>query len=354
MSGMKTLPSARAMRLAWQRRDAAYDGLFFLAVRTTGIYCRPTCPARKPLPRNVEYFATPQDAEAGGYRACKRCRPLEGDTRPQWARGLLAELERAPDARITSDGLRARGVDPSTARRWFRRHTGMSFAAYARAQRVGEAHAAMRAGARLDDAVGAAGFASHSGFRDAFARVFGAAPGRARRTGSVVTGWLPSPLGPLLVAAVEDGVCLLEFGEPARLDGQLRRLRAAFGAATVPGRNSHLERLERELEEYFAGRLREFSVPLVIRGTPFQEKVWRALLRIPYGSTCSYADVARAVRSPAAVRAVGTANGSNRLAILVPCHRVVNTGGKLGGYGGGLHRKQFLLDLERDAVARGQ
>jgi AraC family transcriptional regulator of adaptative response/methylated-DNA-[protein]-cysteine methyltransferase len=148
-------------------------------------------------------------------------------------------------------------------------------------------------------------------------------------------------------------VCLLEFGDPAHLARQIARLRAAHAAPAVPGRNAHLDRLERELESYFAGGLREVAVPLALRGTPFQEKVWRALLEIPYGETRSYLDVARAVRAPAATRAVGTANGSNRVAIVVPCHRVVNADGRLGGYGGGLHRKRFLLDLERETLARG-
>lgn len=350
---MQTLPSAQQMRRAWQRRDAAYDGLFFLAVRTTGIYCRPTCPARKPLPRNVTYFATPAAAEAAGFRACKRCRPATADARPEWARRLLADLERAPETPLRGADLRARGVDPSTARRWFQRHLGMSFAAYARTRRVGGAHAALRTGARLDEAVGAAGFASHSGFRDAFARAFGEAPGRARGRDGIVFDWISSPVGPLVIAATGAGIVLLEFGDPAHLTRQIERLRAVHDAPAAPGRNAHLDRLERELEEYFAGRRREFATPLVQRGTPFQERVWRALLEVPYGETRSYLDVARAIRAPGAMRAVGTANGSNRIAIAIPCHRIVNADGRLGGYGGGLHRKRFLLELERTTLAGG-
>ncbi len=343
---MKTLPSVREMERAWQARDAAYDGLFLLGVRTTGIFCRPTCPARKPLPRNVTYFGSADEAAAAGFRACKRCRPLAEDEHPPWAKDLLAQIERAPTAPVTEAALRARGVDPTTARRWFRKHVGMSPAAFARARRVGSAHAALRSGGKLDDAVADSGFESHSGFREAFARVFGAAPGQARARGSIVFSWLPSPVGPLVVAATGEGLCLLEFGDPARLGPQIERLRARFQMPAVPGRNAHLDLVERELRSYFAGRLRGFTVPVLIRGTPFQERVWRALLDIPYGVTCSYGDVARAVGSPAAVRAVGTANGANRVAIVIPCHRVVNTGGKLGGYGGGLHRKRFLLELE--------
>ena len=160
-------------------------------------------------------------------------------------------------------------------------------------------------------------------------------------------GWIESPLGPLIAGATEEGVCLLEFTDRRKLEAQLQTLRRRFKVHIVPGENAHLQQLKRELVDYFAGRLQQFRVPLIYPGTPFQEQVWSELLRIPYGETRSYEDMARSIQNPGAVRAVGHANGSNRIAIVIPCHRVVNKGGKLGGYGGGLRRKQFLLDLER-------
>ncbi len=155
----------------------------------------------------------------------------------------------------------------------------------------------------------------------------------------VVTIALPSPVGPLLAAAVDDGICLLEFAEPNRQEQQLAVLRRQFGEAIGPGRHPHLDQLAAELEEYFAGTRREFAVPLAISGTSFQERVWRQLRQIPYGTTCSYEDIARALGDANAVRAVGRANGQNRVAIVIPCHRVINKGGGLGGYGGGLWRR---------------
>jgi len=163
----------------------------------------------------------------------------------------------------------------------------------------------------------------------------------------VVTTSLDSPVGPLLVGATDDGICLLEFAEPARQQVQLAALRRQFGDAVEPGRHDHTDRLAEELAEYFAGARREFTVPIVFPGTPFQQRVWGQLLAIPYGETRSYEDVACALGMPAASRAVGRANGQNRVAIVIPCHRVVNKGGGLGGYGGELGRKRFLLDLER-------
>lgn len=159
--------------------------------------------------------------------------------------------------------------------------------------------------------------------------------------------WLPSPLGPLVIGATQRGVCLVEFKDPERFAPQLETISELLDVPTVAGKNEHLDKLEAELEAYFAGKLREFTVPLVHPGTPFQERVWTALRSIPYGVTWSYAELARAVGAERGQRAVGRANGANRIAILIPCHRVVNQGGQLGGYGGGLERKEFLLGLER-------
>jgi AraC family transcriptional regulator of adaptative response/methylated-DNA-[protein]-cysteine methyltransferase len=162
----------------------------------------------------------------------------------------------------------------------------------------------------------------------------------------VTTARLDSPLGPLVAGATAEGICLLEFDDRQALDAQMATVRKRFPGAMTPGEHEHLEQLKDELERYFAGTLTEFRVPLVYPGSPFQEAVWKALLRIPYGETWSYEELARVVGSPGAQRAVGRANGCNRVAIVIPCHRVVNKDGRLGGYGGGLWRKQFLLDLE--------
>jgi AraC family transcriptional regulator of adaptative response/methylated-DNA-[protein]-cysteine methyltransferase len=187
---------------------------------------------------------------------------------------------------------------------------------------------------------------SHSGFRDAFAQLVGTPPGRARTGEPVTYSIVDSPVGPLATAAVQAGIVLLEFGDLARINEQAPRLQKWFNGPLISGTYPHLDQLASELEEYFAGTRRDFTVPLVMRGSPFEMKVWQALQNIPYGTTCSYGDIARVVGSPKAVRAVGSANGRNRIAIVIPCHRVVNTGGALGGYGGGLWRKKRLLEIE--------
>ncbi len=351
MNTTHTLPPVAEMERAYLRRDGAFNGLFYLGVRTTGVFCRPTCPARKPRPKNVEYFATAREALLAGYRPCKRCRPLEADEQPPWATQLLADVEREPASRITDGDLAARGVDPATVRRYFRRHYGMTFQAFARARRLGGALRGIRDGKPLDSAVFEGGYDSHSGFREAFARTFGGTPGSSRGRDCVLLARLRSPLGPLVAGATAEGVCLLEFADRRMLEAQLATMRKHLNAPAVPGTNDHLRRLETELTAYFAGKLQAFSVPLVYPGTTFQRRVWEELLRIPYGRTRSYEELAVAVGLPGGQRPVGRANGLNRIAIVIPCHRVVRKDGHLGGYGGGLRRKQFLLDLERGRMS---
>ena len=336
------------MQRAYKKSDAVYDGIFFLGVRTTGVFCRPSCPARKPLPSNVEYFPSAREAVFAGYRPCKRCRPMEQPgSPPQWVKRLLAEVEQDPARRLTNTDLSGLGINPATARRYFLKHYGMTFQAYSRARRLGRALVQIRDGGDFDEAILGHGYESHSGFREAFAHTFGKPPGRSRDLNCVVTSWLDSPLGPLVASATDEGVCLLEFTDRRMLERQFEALRRLFSSALVPGKNRHIARLEKELVEYFAGKRRRFTVPLVYPGTPFQRRVWEELLRIPHGKTRSYDDVAVAIGAKGSHRAVAQANGMNRISILIPCHRVLNKDGRLGGYGGGLWRKQYLLDLER-------
>jgi AraC family transcriptional regulator of adaptative response/methylated-DNA-[protein]-cysteine methyltransferase len=353
METWPSIPPQPVMERAFLARDASFDGLFVTGVRSTGIFCRPSCSARKPLARNLEFFGSIREALFAGYRPCLRCRPLRvGGSHPAEIERVLDVVEKNPEARLKDADLRAMGVAPARARRYFRSHFGMTFQAYSRGRRLGRAFQQIRKGSSLEDVTLGHGFESHSGFREAFRRAFGTPPGRARAGECILAAWLETPLGPMVAAATERAVCLLEFSDRRMLEAQLLRLRARFGVPILPGSSDPIERLREELTRYFEGKLERFTVPLVTPGTPFQERVWAELLRIPYAVTRSYEDIARRIGSPGACRAVGTANGMNRIAIVIPCHRVVNSGGKLGGYGGGLWRKQWLLRLEQDARAR--
>lgn len=345
---MKPTPNENEMDRAFRKRDGSYDGIFYIGVRTTGVFCRPSCPARRPRPENVEFFPTTKQALFAGYRPCKRCEPLKaGGGLPGWAASLLERVERDPTARMRDADLRALGIEPAKARRFFISRFGMTFQAYCRARRLARAFDEIKKGERLDSVILGHGYESHSGFRDAFLKRFGKPPGRTRGGDFVRIAWIETPLGPMVAGATSKGICLLEFTDRRMLEAQLDALSRRFSLALAPGENALLARLRRELALYFAGRLKKFTVPLEYPGTEFQMKVWRALLDIPHGETRSYEDVARAVGTPAAVRAVGHANGLNRIGIVIPCHRVVNKSGELGGYGGGLWRKKLLLALER-------
>jgi len=229
----------------------------------------------------------------------------------------------------------------------------MTFDAYGRAQRLGRGLKRLREGEDLAAATLDAGYESESGFREAFGKHFGRPPGAARDAECALAAWLRTPLGPMIAAATSRGVCLLEFTDRRMLETQLEILARRLRLPLVPGDNEALGQLRAELAEYFAGRRRVFEVPLHVKGSPFQERVWQELVGIPYGETRSYEEIARRVGSPGAVRAVGQANGMNRIAIVLPCHRVVNKSGKLGGYGGGLWRKERLLALERGQPIEG-
>jgi AraC family transcriptional regulator of adaptative response/methylated-DNA-[protein]-cysteine methyltransferase len=350
---MSHLPPIKEMERASRNRDASYDGIFFIGVKTTGIFCRPSCPAKSPLPQNREYFPSAREAIFAGYRPCKRCRPLAVNGEPPaWVKQLIAKVEANPAERIRDADLRRMSIDPARARRYFLKHHGMTFQAYCRGRRMTQALQQIKHGANLDEVVLGNGYDSHSGFRDAFVRTFGDAPGRSRDADCIVVSWVESPVGPLVVGANEKGACLLEFTERRMLETQFATLRKRFQCAIVPGENKYVKQLKDELRRYFSGELTKFAVPLTYPGTPFQQKVWTGLLQIPYGKTISYEELANRVGSPGAQRAVGHANGQNRIAIVIPCHRVVNKGGKLGGYGGGLWRKQYLLDLEQQFEGR--
>lgn len=343
----RKLPSVEEMYEAVLSRDTRYDGIFFTSVKTTGIFCRPSCPAKKPARQNVEFYPSAREALAHGFRPCKRCRPLElpGQT-PEPIRQLLTDIEKDPARRWRDRDLRARGLEPTTLRRWFKEHHGMTFQAYHRARRLARAMGELARGARITHAAFGSSYESLSGFQDALRQITGRSASRSRDATIVYLSRVLTPLGPMLMGTTSEGACLLEFTDRPMLETQLRRLVQRLDCVYVPGSNEIGNRLEAELQEYFAGTLRAFRTPLLTPGSEFQQRVWTALRGIAYGATRSYAEQARTIDAPAAVRAVARANGDNRIAIVIPCHRVLGADGTLTGYGGGLWRKRWLLRHE--------
>lgn len=341
------LPDLETMRRAHLGRDPRFDGVFFVGVLTTGIFCRPTCPARTPHEKNVEYFSNARDCVVAGYRPCKRCHPLDPVGRlPNQARLALAAIEAEPSRRWKDQDWRNLGLCPEAIRRQFQRHFSMTAHAYARSRRLGLAWKELRKGQNVLETAMDYGFESSSGFREAFDRVFGAKPRDGEGLIVLFIKWIETPLGSMIAVADDCALYLLEFSDRRMLETQLKTIQKRLGCSIVPGSNEVLQQLERELTQYFDGQLKEFQTPLRFPGTDFQVSVWNCLLEIPYGETRSYLDLALQLKREKGTRAVGQANGCNRIAILIPCHRVIQSNGALGGYGGGLHRKQFLLDLE--------
>ncbi|MFZ4115483.1 MAG: bifunctional transcriptional activator/DNA repair enzyme AdaA [Chthoniobacterales bacterium] len=330
------------------QKNKEYDGVFYVGVTTTGVFCHPTCPARKPKYEHCEFFKTAQEALLASFRPCQRCQPLSHpDHVSEFVKKLVEAVEADPEKRWKDRDFSTLSVDPSTARRQFKKRFGMTFVAYARARRMGLAMKEIRKGGAVIQAQLSAGYESSSGFRDAFSKIMGAAPTHHSQQYLLLKAtWLDSPLGPMLAIADEQKLYLLEFIERRGLEREIERLRLRMKAAIVPGITEPLKLIEKELNDYFAGSLKKFTTPLFLLGSPFQQRVWNELLKVPYGTTRSYAAQAASMGEPKAIRAVANANGANQLAIVIPCHRIINTNGALGGYGGGIARKEWLLQHE--------
>lgn len=329
---------------AFERRDRSADDRFVVAVSTTRIYCRPSCPARRPKREHVRFFASGAEAAARGYRACLRCKPDEV-TRDRKAIADAVALLRDAEATVRLDVLAAAvGYAPHHFARLFSRELGMSPALWQRARRLSEAERRLGEGASVAEAIYDAGYSAPSRFYDD-AKALGLTP-VARRKGErkMVIDWakVDSALGPLLIAASDRGLCRVSFDE------DVEALRRRWPAAEL--RENPASPLIEAALAAIADPSLAASLPTDVSGTAFQQRVWAELRKIPPGETRSYLDIARALGDPNATRAVGTANGANPIAIIVPCHRVVRNDGGLGGYAGGLERKRALLAAETKAV----
>jgi AraC family transcriptional regulator of adaptative response/methylated-DNA-[protein]-cysteine methyltransferase len=328
---------------AFERRDRSWDGRIIGAVKTTGIYCKPSCPARRPKRENVEFFARSEEARAAGYRACMRCKPDEVGRDREAVAAAVKLIERAEEQPTLDQLGSAVGYAPHHFQRIFKRELGVSPAEYARGLRNRRTEAALKANGRVTDAVYEAGYSGPSSFYSDAKERLGMTPSAWRDGGRGETiRWthFDSPLGQMLIAATSKGICRLTFDDSAE---SLRRL---FPRATIVEDVGGLRELVEGALEAIQQPLAARDLPIDVAGTAFQEAVWRELRKIPAGETRSYADIAAAIGQPKAVRAVGTANGDNHVAVLIPCHRVIRSDGTLGGYAGGLDRKRKLLSIE--------
>ncbi len=337
-------PDPDTLYAALLARDPSWDGRAFVGVSTTGVFCRLTCPARKPKRAHCQFFPDTGACVAAGFRPCHRCHPVSGA--PPFVTELLAALNADPERRWSEEDLHARGYDPSTVRRGFKRAFGQTFLDLARARRLKSGLSTLKTGdvieAQLD-----AGFGSDAGFRAAVARLLGVAPAALRQGGLLHVAWIETPLGDMIAVTDQRTLHLLEFADRPALPREMARLVKQAKGGIGLGETPVTDALRRTLDQFFAGENARFEIPLVLHGTPFTQSVWRALQEIPAGETRSYSDLAAAIGRPDAVRAVARANGANQIAILIPCHRVLGADGALTGYGGGLWRKDRLIRLEK-------
>ncbi len=346
------LPDDNELYAALLTRDASYEGLAWVGVTSTGVFCRLTCPARKPKRDNCLFFDSIAACLDAGFRPCKRCRPLDPAARADpLVTELVDALERDPARRWTEADVIEKGFDPSTVRRAFKRHFGITFLEMARLRRIRNGVARLSGGGRVLDAQFDAGFESASGFRAALARILGRRPSDLTAGSGLRADWLETPLGAMIAVADPHALYLLEFFERKGLPNELKHLQATKGAIGV-GRYPATEQIEAELAGYFGSVAVDFQTPTAQIGSEFTREVWRALRDIPLGETRSYGEIARIVGRPTASRAVARANGANQIAIAVPCHRVIGADGSLTGYGGGRWRKQWLIEHESAIAAR--
>ncbi|GAB4413053.1 MAG: methylated-DNA--[protein]-cysteine S-methyltransferase [Bacteroidia bacterium] len=329
-------------------RDATFAGVFFAAVTTTSIFCISTCRARKPKPEHVIFYASMREALAGGYRPCKICRPTEhAHAAPPAVQAAIRLVEAHPKEKITDTHLRDAGIGPETLRRWFKQHYGLTFHAYQRMYRINLAVQELKSGKSATETAFDTGYESLSGFGYTYKSLLGSSPRQGRAQAVILIHRFTTPLGPMFACATEQGLCLLEFTDRRMLETEFSDLQRRLQARILTGENDPIRQAKEQLAAYFAGERHTFDVPLHTPGTDFQQQVWQRLREIPYGETVSYQTQAQLLGRPMAVRAVASANGHNRIAIIIPCHRVIGKDGNLTGYGGGLARKAWLLDWER-------
>lgn len=332
-------------------RDTKYVGIFYVGVITTSVFCIATCRARKPLQKNVKFYTSFEEAMKNGYRPCKICKPTENsEEAPPQVREAIQLVKDNPKEKISDDVLRQKGISPDLVRRWFKKNYNITFHAYQRMYRINNAYKELKDGKKTTATAYDLGYESLSGFAYTYKKLIGKSPSKSANQSVILINRMTTPLGPMFICATDKGICLLEFTDRKMLETEFRDLQRLLKAEILTGENKHIKQVKQEINEYFKGERKTFEVPLDTPGTEFQNEVWASLQQIPFGETSSYQVEAEKLNKPKAARAFARANGANRLSIIVPCHRIIGKDGNLTGYGGGIERKKWLLDFEKNAL----
>ena len=345
----RPLPTKITMINAFLKKKKKYEEVFFVGVKSTGTLHKSTCGVRKPEKKNMDFFSSAKVALDYGYRPCKVCHPLlPASTAPDWIKNLLDEVDHDAEFKIRDSELVKKGIDPNKIRRWFKRNHGITFQGYLKYNRINHRFGNICYNKKL---------AVHSAYHtrkplDQVAEEQDKYKGEENPKQWIAISRIETPIGPLLAGANEDGICLLEFTDRRMLETQIKILEKRLNAELYSGKSPYFKPLAKQIAEYFSGDRHEFDIPLVTPGTPFQKEVWEAITTVPFGKIRTYKQQSIQINNPKAVRAVGSANGDNRIAIIIPCHRILGNNGALVGYGGGLWRKRFLLELENPNQTR--
>tara|TARA_R110002167_G_scaffold79830_5_gene219861 strand:- start:997 stop:2055 length:1059 start_codon:yes stop_codon:yes gene_type:complete len=329
-------------------REQSFVGIFFVGVKTTAVFCIATCRARKPKLENVEFYTTFKEALDNGYRPCKICKPTQNANQaPEQVEIAMDLVKNHPKEKITDFRLRQNKVSPEIVRRWFKKNYGMTFHAYQRMYRINSAFQELKTNKKVTATAFDTGYESLSGFGYTYKKLLGQSPRNSLDENIILISRLTTQIGPMFICATDKGICLLEFVDRRMLETEFKDLQRLLQARIITGENQHIKQAKNEISEYFNGKRKVFDVKIHTPGTDFQNSVWNCLRKIPFGETATYKQQAERIDKPKAIRAVASANGFNRISIIVPCHRVLGTNGQLTGYGGGIERKRWLLNYER-------
>ena len=330
-------------------REQSFVGIFFVGVKTTSVFCIATCRARKPKFENVEFYTSFKEALDNGYRPCKICKPTENaNETPEQVEKAIILVKENPKDKITDFQLRQKGISPEVVRRWFKNNYGMTFQTYQRMYRINNAFQELKQGKNATHTAFDTSYESLSGFGYTFKKLIGKSPKQIKDKNIILINRLTTPLGPMFICATDNGICLLEFVDRRMLETEFKDLQKLLNANIISGENEHIKQVKKEIKEYFEGTRKTFDTKIETPGTDFQVSVWKCLQEIDYGTTTTYQIQAEKINNPKAIRAVASANGYNRISIIVPCHRVIGKDGKMTGYGGGIERKKWLIEHERN------
>lgn len=335
-------------------RKQSFVSMFYAGIKTTLVFCIATCRAKKPKLENIVFYTTFKEALDNGYRPCKICKPTENANKaPEQVKIAINMVKDNLKEKISDFRLKEKQISPELVRRWFNKNYGMTFQTYQRMYRINNAFQELKNGKKITTAF-EIGYESLSGFGYTFKKFIGKSPQQNIDKNVILINRLTTPLGPMFICATENGICLLEFTDRRMLETEFKDLQKLLNANIIIGENTHIKQAKKEIKEYFNGQRKIFTVKLETPGTDFQNSVWNYLRKIPFGKTSTYKQQAEKIDNPKAVRAVASANGFNRIAIIVPCHRVIGKNGKMTGYGGGIERKHWLITYELKNAATQQ